>query len=190
MVTVKLKNSQPRMLGLCTGHQLMPGRGKVHSVEMTEAQRDTLLADPTFRSWQKLGWVGLVKDAVQPKREARFKAPPAPIGADALADVNVEQARAMIQVAYDPDLLAAWHAGDERKTVKKFVEARLAALEKEELENNPDEGETLPPEDDVGLGDEIEDGEGLDELDMEEDPAIQDDASDDVEHVVDLVDGE
>lgn len=140
-VVVKLKNNQPRLLGLCTGHQLLPGRGKVHELEMTEEQRAQLFNDPTFRSWCKLGWIGQLQPSAPPAPEAphkdRIQAAPDPVGADALDGVNVEQAKVMITVASDPDLLAAWHARDARKTVKKAVEARLAELNEDD-ENTED----------------------------------------------------
>jgi hypothetical protein len=147
MVKIKLKNRQARILGLCTGHKLAPAPHP-QELEMPQEQLAMLLSDQTFRSWQKLGWVSVVQDNAPSARPLRqLDVPDEPELADALDDVNVEGARALIAATDDLELLSVWHKRDRRKTVKSAIEDRIAALEVTPSEEAEAEAETEPEAD-------------------------------------------
>jgi hypothetical protein len=121
---VQINNKQPRLLRTCTGRQLMPGK-KV--IEIEEGELQTILADATFKGWQKLAWVAIVQDKApsQPEKKEEDLS-------NALEELNVEEAKDMIAACADAETLAAWHEADKRKGVKEACEERIAELE------NPD----------------------------------------------------
>lgn len=133
---VKITNRQPRFLGTCTGHRLVPG---VNVLDMTEAQFNTLRQDAGFQSWQKLGWAAFVQDqAPIAEGEVPVEVPEAADLSAALEGKNLVDAKLMIAATTDLELLATWHEKDARKGVRQAIEARIVELEKPEGESTED----------------------------------------------------
>lgn len=128
----KVFNRQPRAFHCC-GVRLLPGK---QGNELSEEEIAKLSANPQFQSWCALGWIGVRQQPV-PQNEQE----PEPAAAEpdqvtepsspgeALARVNVIEAREMIAECTDPEMLLSWFENDSRQTVHAAIEKRMKALE-------------------------------------------------------------
>ena len=135
---VRLKNHQPKILGLVTGHKLMP-RSPGHNTqdfEMTDEQFKKLIKNEQFRSWCKMGWCALLQ-------EAPGKSAPEEVAPELLLDKHgTRAAKDLVRGENSVELLTAWHEREPRRTVQKVIADRLAELAEpaSPAELEPDEG--------------------------------------------------
>jgi len=137
-------NKQPRILGLCTGHRLMPKR---NMIEMSEAQYALATQNRHFQHWQKVGWV-----AVGPQATVEAPAQEASLSEEQIAALdskNVKKSIALIEACSNQELLAQWHERDQRSTVKQAIEERIGVLEGEVAPGTPGQDDMPPGVDEV-----------------------------------------
>lgn len=122
---VRIKNHSPKILGLITGHKLMPrsrGKNAPQEFDLTEAQHANLMACKQFKAWQKLGWCALVAEPAAPKAASE---PPAE---EKLAGLGTRAAKDAVREETDTALLETWRDGETRRTVQKVIKERLEEL--------------------------------------------------------------
>jgi hypothetical protein len=120
-----LTNSQPRGLGLTTGHVLLPGE---NTVKLTNQQYAVLKDDKTFKSWRKLGWI----------KSSDFgplvSQTPVKVRKNAKVDITVMQvddARQCIGGITDLDKLAKAVKDETRPSVLAAADTQRLILEEE-----------------------------------------------------------
>ncbi|MBW2672073.1 MAG: hypothetical protein JRD89_01490 [Deltaproteobacteria bacterium] len=124
MKTVTINSKKASILGLCTGESLMPGRNEI-PVESFEIVKE----DPTFKSWQKLGFVSVV--AVAPA-----KAPAKPVDVEApaltieeLCALTIKKATVILEKTDNREFLLDWHEAETRPKMQNAIEVRVEGLE-------------------------------------------------------------
>lgn len=132
---IVITNRRPTLLYLSTGVKLLPGPNTV-SLREFEANRNV----QTFRNWQKIGWISVK----MPKSVEVPQAQPQPHetvdtpDVETLAELNAAQAISLVQMEDNLELLDVWKKREERVTVIKAIDSRLAELTERSPDDNDD----------------------------------------------------
>ena len=141
---MQFRNTQARLF-LIEGQRIVPG---VNVLDVDDETRKRIESNAQFKTWNALGWIKKIPDAVPLKKQAPPPVVKEPAGnqaealaqqeqgpthpANSLAGLNVQQAQEAVKACNDPEKLLQWFELESRVTVQKAIEQRIINLETSE----------------------------------------------------------